>query len=402
MHRLEIDHRPIIPIRLIPYVTGWSIPPDGLARMLSHRDGFNHVQLKSYHLVSDGSHHPILAKEWDRCLADMEILTNTLKASEKVEDENYPVWRETSVKMLPAAAFVWLDELEDLNSTVFSEERLTLPKERQGDRELNLSPLIPSEMAELVYEGFETLVVREESNHLANATPTVNLTTNLVVKEESSHLTNSPVEATSSSTNQFVLTGDHWAITYQGQTRTLIDTKGLRYIAYLLQNQGKEVPVAELYYAINPTDIETIDSTYSAMTADQLDELGLSLGDLGDAGDTLTPEGKSRLEQAIRVLQEQIDEAREFGNDEKAAKLEQEQEEILSHITTESGLGGKPRKASSSIERLRKAVTKRIRDDIKKITTTCPDLGHHLNETIRTGTQCHYSPHPSVEWLIDP
>jgi len=51
---------------------------------------------------------------------------------------------------------------------------------------------------------------------------------------------------------------------------------------------------------------------------------------------------------------------------------------------------------------MRKAVSKRIRDDIKKITTAFPNLGHHLNETIRTGTKCQYSPHPPVEWSLDP
>jgi hypothetical protein len=177
---------------------------------------------------------------------------------------------------------------------------------------------------------------------------------------------------------------------------------GLRYIAWLIRNQGKEMPVSDLYYAVNPPDGDAIDSIHSSMSASQLDENGLSVGDLGDAGNTLTPEGKKKLQEAIRNIQEQIEEANEFGDDEKAAQLEQKQDEIISHLAAESGLGGKPRKASSGIERLRKAVTKRIRDDIKKITSTFPDLGHHLDAAIRTGTQCQYSPHPPVEWSLDP
>ena len=114
----------------------------------------------------------------------------------------------------------------------------------------------------------------------------------------------------------------------------------------------------------------------------------------------MTPSGKKHLEQAIRQIQYRIDEAAELRDEENQAALEAQQEEILSHIAAESGMGGKPRKASSSIERLRKAVTKRIHGDIKKITKTFPDLGHHLNDTISTGTQCHYSPHPPIEWLL--
>jgi hypothetical protein len=201
--------------------------------------------------------------------------------------------------------------------------------------------------------------------------------------------------------NSFILTGDHWAITYQGHTKTFNNTKGLRYIAFLIQNQGKEVLVTDLYYAINPPDSKTIDSTHSDMTVDQLNEMHLSVGDLGNAGDTLTPKGKTRLKEEVRNIQEQIEEATELGDDVTVAELEQKQEDILGYIAAESGLGGKTRKASSDIERQRKAVSKRISSDIKKITTTFPDLGHHLNETIHTGTQCHYSPHPQIEWLFE-
>jgi len=202
-------------------------------------------------------------------------------------------------------------------------------------------------------------------------------------------------ETETSQPNRFALTGDHWAITYQNQTRTFNNTMGLRYIVWLLQNAGKEVSVADLYYAINPPDTETIDSTHSAMTADQLDGMGFSIGDLGDAGDALTPDGKKRLEQAVRAIQEQIDEANELGNVEKAAEFEQQQEEILGYLTAESGLGGKPRKASSTIERIRTSVTMNISRAKEKIAKELPELGQHLHTHLVTGTQCNYTPsHP--------
>jgi hypothetical protein len=42
-------------------------------------------------------------------------------------------------------------------------------------------------------------------------------------------------------------------------------------------------------------------------------------------------------------------------------------------------------------ERARKAATARIR----RITDARPELGAHLDRTIRTGTTCRYEPHPN-------
>lgn len=202
------------------------------------------------------------------------------------------------------------------------------------------------------------------------------------------------------SRNRISLSGDHWNITYLGQVGIFTNTLGMHYIAYLIRDQGTPTLVSDLYYAINPPEAGTTDPVHSSMSEAQLGEMGLSVGDLGHAGDALTPDGKKRLKAEIRKIQDQIDDAAELGDQEKQAGLEARQEEILRHITTQSGLGGRTRKASSAIEKIRTSVTKRIKADIKKITKTAPDLGSHLDQAIHTGTHCQYSPHPHVDWLF--
>jgi hypothetical protein len=49
-------------------------------------------------------------------------------------------------------------------------------------------------------------------------------------------------------------------------------------------------------------------------------------------------------------------------------------------------------------ERLRKAVTNRIRDAIRRIGAEHEELGEHLRRAIRTGTHCSYAPGRTVEW----
>jgi hypothetical protein len=48
--------------------------------------------------------------------------------------------------------------------------------------------------------------------------------------------------------------------------------------------------------------------------------------------------------------------------------------------------------ANTAAERARKAVTARIRDAIRRITDAHPELGAHLDRTVRTGTTCRYEP----------
>ncbi|MCP5408346.1 MAG: hypothetical protein H6963_03490 [Chromatiaceae bacterium] len=573
MLRLEIDNRPLIPVRMIPFVTGWKFSPDVVASILANCNKIHRVYIPSFHFKPDGDHHPMLAKEWDAIIADLDVLDDTLSATETVDNENYPVWRKESIRILPAATFVWLDEMENAWRTAYSKDRMDLMDERPGDRELNLSPYIPPNVVEFIYEGFESLLIYpappgneststnislaklnyymmtdpfygKESTAIESIIDNIyrnNAGTDLfqqfrrrfsrlpckadnqrhliyiwcgllglpayrndallnwqredfldhwkedfdlrlneiklflrkhalplptrffpyevdnterklalsnvefekafhdftvllpqlekelaeidtiqpesmkarqekkaekarieqqiaVIKGHSPSPTNLSLVADAQ--YRFILTGDHWSITYEGQTSTFSNTKGLRYIAWLIQNQGKEIHVSHLYYAINPQDASITDADFSAMSIDQLEEQSLKVSDLGDAGDAMTPEGRNRIEAEVRRLQEKIDEAVEFGDAERRAELKSEQEKILRYLADETGLGGRSRKASSNVERIRKAVSNRINDAIQKIGKHHVSLSHHLSTKIQTGTQCRYAPEPPIEWII--
>jgi hypothetical protein len=201
--------------------------------------------------------------------------------------------------------------------------------------------------------------------------------------------------------NRFVLEGDYWSITFNRTTKRFKNTLGMRYIAYLIRNQGKEVYVLDLFYAINPPDQEAINKDLSTSSAEQLEEDGLSVSGLGDAGEAMTPEGLQHIKADLKRLQERIDEAQEFGDVEKQAKLEDERDRSLSYLNSALGKGGRPRKASSPVEQIRKNVTNCIRRDIDKIESVLPELAHHLRG-IKTGTCCQYAPQPKVDRLFKP
>src|SRR3989338_5151051 len=150
-----IDGREAIPVRAIPFITGWKMAPDMVASALARTDLAQRLEkVPAYHLLPDGSFAPMLPKEWDGIQADLQILSDKLKAKDQIDNESYPDWRRLSVPLLPPGVFVWKDEFEKSFAYVYSPKRMTIPDERPGDRELNFSPMIPPELREIIAEGF--------------------------------------------------------------------------------------------------------------------------------------------------------------------------------------------------------------------------------------------------------
>jgi hypothetical protein len=63
-------------------------------------------------------------------------------------------------------------------------------------------------------------------------------------------------------------------------------------------------------------------------------------------------------------------------------------------------LGGRARNLSDPAEKARTAVTWRIRNAIKKIGQAHPELGRHLEVSIRTGIFCVYAPDRRILWSV--
>lgn len=58
------------------------------------------------------------------------------------------------------------------------------------------------------------------------------------------------------------------------------------------------------------------------------------------------------------------------------------------------------RRAGGSAERARSAVTRRIREAIRRVTDVHPTLGAHLRRAVRTGRWCAYEPDEPVRWTV--
>jgi hypothetical protein len=62
------------------------------------------------------------------------------------------------------------------------------------------------------------------------------------------------------------------------------------------------------------------------------------------------------------------------------------------------GRGGRHRPVGSDVERMRVAITRRIRAAVEQIGSHHPGLGAHLRATVRTGYLCSYALDGALQW----
>ena len=95
-------------------------------------------------------------------------------------------------------------------------------------------------------------------------------------------------------------------------------------------------------------------------------------------------------------------EAEDWNDPERVARLQAEIGALTHELAAAIGLGGRDRPAASSAERARVSVTRAIRSILARIAAQDPELGAHLEATIRTGTFCSYTPDPRapIAWRL--
>lgn len=233
-----IDGHYVIPVRAIPYVTGWSMSPNLVVSWLAHTETFDRIPwVSAHHLLADGKSAPLLPKEWDGLNADLEILSAKLHAFETIEQESYPTYGRELIPLLPAGVFVWKDAFESAFARGYSRDRVTLLAERDGDREMNFWPLIPKELREIVVEGFPAQMEPKHTEAIpatAGHWPWGNHTTKALEHLEAAGnrfwVNYDPADATTANTN---LTISSWLQSERNVSKTMADA-----IATILRADG--------------------------------------------------------------------------------------------------------------------------------------------------------------------
>jgi hypothetical protein len=160
--------------------------------------------------------------------------------------------------------------------------------------------------------------------------------------------------------------GETWCICHAGRSFRLRDSKGIRLLARLLAEPGREFHVLDL-----------------VGSADVRSDQGLPL---------LDEAAKAAYRERVEALREELDEAERFSDSGRRERASAELERVRTELARGVGLGGRTRKAGDAAERARVNVQRRLRDSIGRIREHDRDLAKHLDWAIRTGTFCSYDP----------
>jgi hypothetical protein len=161
--------------------------------------------------------------------------------------------------------------------------------------------------------------------------------------------------------------GELWEAGFGDQTAYLRDSKGLHDLSALLARPGTGIPTIELAGAAG------VEATTAQPALDR----------------TALVAYRRRLAE----LDDELDDAARAHDNGRAEAVRTEKEQLAAELRRATRPGGAVHDLSrATAERARKAVTGRIRDAIERIRIALPELGRHLDRTIRTGTVCSYHP----------
>lgn len=166
--------------------------------------------------------------------------------------------------------------------------------------------------------------------------------------------------------------GPLWRVAL-GYRAVLVEHRvGLRHLAVLCANPGREITAVELAAGAGPLP---------AGASDRLPQ------------PVLDATARQEYRQRLCRLPTDIDEHERRGDAARAATARSEYDWLRAELAAGTAVGGRPRHFTDTTERARIAVGKAIRRAIDRLAEADPIIAEHLRGTVRTGLHCSYHPH---------
>lgn len=170
------------------------------------------------------------------------------------------------------------------------------------------------------------------------------------------------------------LDAGRWFLESPHGSAHVADSTGMRQLVHLVRTPGTEVAAVDLagFAGSGPTVVSS------------------------DLGASLDTRAKREYRRRIGELHQEIEEAEDHNDPERALKHRVELDAILDELRAAVGLGGRDRPQGSSSERARVNVARTLRRAIAGLGRVLPELGAHLDVSVRTGHRCAYAPEPAA------
>ena len=185
-------------------------------------------------------------------------------------------------------------------------------------------------------------------------------------------------------TADFRRVGGRRLLAFRGLEVELPDLKGFRYLERLLAEPGREFHVLDLV-AVEQGTLRTPKT--AAVDA------GLPV---------LDDEARAAYRRRLADIEEDMEEAARMNDPGRLALAERDRDYLVAELSRAVGLGGRGRTVGGSAERARTSVARSLRYALDRMAEEHPALAGHLQQSVRTGSYCSYSPDPlaPVAWTL--
>jgi len=180
--------------------------------------------------------------------------------------------------------------------------------------------------------------------------------------------------------NMFVPHGDMWLVRFRGgQIYPLKDQRGMSHIHTLLQHPGDVICTNALTSIADGQPVAE-DALQISLDADQ--------------------DAVNSIKGVVQQLQDELEEAKEFCNDDDVARIEAELEQYGAWLAQETRRGGKAGRELKAIKKSRDRVTKAIRLALAGIKKHSAPLAAHLDDELDRGHLMRYR-RTGLAWDLD-
>ncbi|NIT32111.1 MAG: hypothetical protein GTN51_10830, partial [Armatimonadetes bacterium] len=153
--------------------------------------------------------------------------------------------------------------------------------------------------------------------------------------------------------NVFRRDGEKWTATFNGVTKHFNDTKGMRYVHFLIQHRSREFHVLELARDVDGLPLP--DVTHSQM---RTEEEGIPFASRTSQRELMDDDYEAAVQEKVKELQEKRDLAETMGDEDAVSAAQDELEQYLSSLASGIGRGGRHREFTDEGERARQRISK--------------------------------------------
>ncbi len=186
------------------------------------------------------------------------------------------------------------------------------------------------------------------------------------------------------STNSLVLRGDFWEVRYQGRSAIIEDSRGLRYVACLIQQAANQ------HGPLHAKELVSMAKGREAVT------------EIGSKQAILDSAARDVLIKRMENIGFERNAAMSRNDFDTVARLDEEIDKLTAEIERNlSGRGKRTATFNGADERARKAVGKAISQTVSKLLTLqdMESFGQHLATSLQKGQWLSYN--GATEWQVE-